>query len=217
MNLPSRSECFELLNEWHVPKHIIAHILKVNKVAVFLASKLKKKGIDVDLELIDRASLLHDILRVCNFRSFDPEMFTQKITNSDLKKWKEIRQKFGHMNHAEAGYELLKSRYPEVAEIVRKHSYSSAQDEKYMPKTWNEKVVFYADKRVLHDKVVTLKEKAEAELRKGAQQLPEDQSKKIDAKIKAIEDELFACLDITPDELLKLNDAEKINRAKDGG
>lgn len=53
--LPTRQDCFDLLEEYHVPTNIRKHGLAVAELAVFLATRLTSKGIAVDVELIDRA------------------------------------------------------------------------------------------------------------------------------------------------------------------
>lgn len=61
-------------------------------------------------------------------------------------------------NHVIKGKELVAGLgYPEVATTMSKHSlFRVANNE---PKTTEEKIVFYADKRVMHDKVVSMEER----------------------------------------------------------
>jgi putative nucleotidyltransferase with HDIG domain len=60
-DLPTRQDCFNIIKEYHVPSHILGHSLAVAQLAVFLAERLKEKGVTVDVEQVDRACLLHDI------------------------------------------------------------------------------------------------------------------------------------------------------------
>ena len=124
-----------MLKEHHVPPHIVKHSLAVAKLAVFLAERLKENGIAVDVNLVDRACLLHDIFRIC-----------------DLEKSEA---------HEDAAYNLLKGKYPALALTVKKHRYTALLDEKERPTTWEEKLVYYADKRVMHDRIVSLKQRLE--------------------------------------------------------
>lgn len=206
MNLPTREECFEMLKQWHVPGHVMKHISKVNKIAVFLAEKFKEKGYDVNVDLIDRASLLHDLLRVCDFKSIEPSKFEQEITDEDRKKWKEIKDKYGDMHHADAGYEILKEMYPEVANLVKKHRYRLILDGDNRPKTLNEKIIYYSDKRVMHDKIVSLKERAEDGHKRNPHLHQNHETEKADALVRKLEQEMFSKLDIEPEDLLKLNE-----------
>ena len=57
VNLPSRDECYSILKEFEVPDGVMGHTELVNKIAVFLAKKLKQAGVDINVELVDRASL----------------------------------------------------------------------------------------------------------------------------------------------------------------
>lgn len=60
---PTREECYQLFRKYCTPENVVHHCETVNHVAVFLASKLKAKGIAIDVEIVDKASLLHDIAR----------------------------------------------------------------------------------------------------------------------------------------------------------
>jgi len=64
MNLPTHEQCIEILDEHEVPENVRKHCFSVNKVAVFLALKLKQKGIEINIDLVDRASLLHDLDKI---------------------------------------------------------------------------------------------------------------------------------------------------------
>ena len=99
-------------------------------------------------------------------------------------------------DHEEAAAAMLKERgYPEVAEIVRLHGGHHLQD----LKTWEEKLVSYADKRVMHDKIVGVHERNADTIERYpqyAEQLAEHEKLAMD-----IEKEIFASLDITPDQV----------------
>ena len=64
-------------------------------------------------------------------------------------------------NHVVKGANLLKRMgFREVSEVVKKHSLYKLQQKK-QPKTWEEKIVFYADKRAKNDKIVSVEERFE--------------------------------------------------------
>ena len=172
MNLPSREECMELLKRENTPENIIRHTLVVNKIAVFLAKKLKEKGENVNIDLVDRASLLHDI-----------------------KKWESIQNKTD-ASHGEIGENFLKDRYPEIAELVRKHMLYEVVD----LKTWEEKIICYADKRVNHDKIVSLKQRFDY-INKRYPPKNKKLRKKVYDKYFELEKEIFEKLDTSPDIL----------------
>ena len=130
IKLPSRKECFELLKKYNTPKNILKHSIIVNRFANRLTKLLIAKGISVNKTLVDRASLLHDIGKF--------EALSKGIP------------------HEEKGYKILKKEgFDEIANIVKKHSLFSVLSKK-APVTWEEKIVFYSDKRVNEDKIVTL-------------------------------------------------------------
>jgi uncharacterized protein len=59
----TRKECLRILDRYGTPDHVIAHCDAVARVAVTIGEKLKEKGHDLDLDLIEAAGLLHDIAR----------------------------------------------------------------------------------------------------------------------------------------------------------
>lgn len=156
-SLPTRKECFELIRQYHVPLHILEHSLAVAGLAGFLAQKLNEKGINVDVDLVDRACLLHDIVRVCDFEDLDYDRFRQTITEEDKAKWLQIRTKYKDLPHEDAAYDILKEKYPVLASTIRKHKYTAMLDEKNRPDTWEEKLLYYADMRAMANRIVPLK------------------------------------------------------------
>jgi len=131
MNIPTREECLELFVKYNVPKRVLEHCKQTNKVAVFLADKLKEKGIDINVELVDAASLLHDVGRT-----------GEKDTVFNSK-------------HPGEGYRRLKDKYPEVAECVLTHG--AETDTTNL--SWEQKIIQYADKRSKENTIVTLEER----------------------------------------------------------
>ena len=127
--IPSKEECLNILNKNKTPSNVIEHCEIVCKVAEDIAEKLIKKGIKVNKKLVIAAALLHDI----------------------------EREKDDHVN---VGTKLLKDMgFPEVAEIAKKHSLFEIEKKENQPIKIEEKIMFYADKRIKSDKVVSLKER----------------------------------------------------------
>ncbi|HQP31091.1 MAG TPA: HDIG domain-containing protein, partial [Deltaproteobacteria bacterium] len=62
MMLPGRPWVFELIELKDMPAHILRHSLMVRKVAVTLAAFVAVKR-PIDIDLVDRAALLHDICK----------------------------------------------------------------------------------------------------------------------------------------------------------
>ncbi len=158
-NHPTYKECLAIIKAHHVPPHIVNHSMVVAKLAVFLAQKLKEKGEAVDLNLVRGACLLHDIAKICDFKELDCNRFGQPVPAEDKEKWRRLREKYKGIPHEHAAYDILKEKYPALAMAVKKHRYLDILNENEKPDTWEEKLVYYADKRVLHDKIVTLEER----------------------------------------------------------
>lgn len=206
MKLPTHEQIMELWDKFKVPNNVRDHMRMVTKVAVFIAEKFKENGIDVNIDLIEKASLLHDLIKVCNFKTFDHTGYREEPpTKEELLMWTEIKGRYGSMHHADAGCEVLKERYPELANTVRLHNYALIGKEDG-PKSWEDKIVNYADKRVTHDKVVTIAQRhADAIKRYRDDQMIviENENYK---KLQELEDEIFSEIGTRPEDLLKLNE-----------
>lgn len=129
IRIPSEEECRLLMAEMGMLENIVTHSLQVRRVALFLADHLPNAGLSRGL--IAAAALLHDITKTRSFQTGE--------------------------DHAKTGGELLCERgYPELGAVIRQHvrldSYSFATP-------LEEHLVNYADKRVLHENVVTLTER----------------------------------------------------------
>ena len=121
----------DILNKNKTPSNVIEHSRTVCKLAEDVAEKLIKKGIKVNKKLLVASALLHDIEREKD-------------------------------NHVIEGAKLLKSMgFCEISETTRKHSLHEIEKEKNRPLSIEEKILFYADKRVKGNKIVSLKERIE--------------------------------------------------------
>ena len=195
-----------LINEFQVPVHVLEHSEKVAKVAYFLGKKLTEKGIRVDLELVRQAALLHDLVRICDMRNFNPHEFTPSPNVEQMMKWNEIREKYEGIHHADAAYEILLGKgLTELARIVKRHKFISILEPLEGPQTWEEKLVYYADKRVVHGKITDLEERIqEGRARNLRTQEERDISSQAEVKIRALEKELFDEIGLTPDVVNRL-------------
>lgn len=183
LRIPTRKECLHLMNQYGMLNNIIHHSLKVAKVATFIAKELNKKGHNMNIELVEASSLLHDITKTkC--------LFTEE-------------------DHAKTGYKLLKELgYERVGEIVGEH----IQLSKISNSLWvkEEELVNYADKRVLHNRIVSLEDRFKdlrnryGKSRKGIEKIEELKKRTME-----IEKKIFSFLDITPTEIFQLNEEEK--------
>jgi uncharacterized protein len=185
--IPTREECLRLMGQYGMLDHIIHHSLEVARVALFLAIELNKKGQRIDLDLVEAASLLHD------------------LTKTECFKTKE--------DHAKTGYQLLKKMgYVRVGEVVADHiQLSKGQDPSSISE---EEVVNYADKRVLHDRIVSLKERfRDLKVRYGKDDKSIERMEQLERKTFEVERKLFSILKIDPENLHRLQpDGQSLNQ-----
>lgn len=191
------SQVAEIIKEYHVPPHVRKHCEGVAKFALELAERLIARGEKINVDLVRQAALLHDFVRVIDFKEYNPETFPYPVNEEDIKYCKELRKKYANLHHAIAGAQILKERgFPDVAEIVRKHRFLQIEEGF---DTWEEKIVYYADKRVKHETVVTLQER----LDDGRKRYPheaknEDERLRIAKKVFELEKEIFTKIGETP-------------------
>ena len=143
--LPSSQTALNLLSESGCSESVIAHCMAVSGLAVRFAEACEKKGLDVDVNLVEVGALLHDI----------------------------GRSKTHDVNHAIVGVEIAKSlNLPEsVVSIIACHIGGgiTADEAKelgwpvkdYLPATLEEKLVAYADKLIEGCRVVPIERTVE--------------------------------------------------------
>lgn len=206
--LPSHDECLSMIQACHVPLHILKHAQAAAKLGVFLAERLVERGFDVDVALVERACLLHDLFRVCDFPLEDFTWFEQPVGKEDVAKWRQLKAEHGHVRHEDAADAFLRETYPVLAKTIRRHRYTSLIDEEDRPETWEEKIVYYADKRAMHERIVPLAERLEDAHRRSAlvcikTGLDRDveTERKVDALIFKLEGELFNSIHLVPDQV----------------
>lgn len=104
----------------------------VARVAGFIAKEMQGVGKDISMDVTIAAALLHDIAKTPSLNSKE--------------------------DHAQKGRELcLRHQFHEIADIVGEHVVLVSG----VPQSCctEKEIVYYADKRVLHDKVVSLDER----------------------------------------------------------
>lgn len=179
-----------LYKEFHTPLHVQKHCKTVAEFACKLADILIKKGIIINRELLEKAALIHDFVRYIDFRQFNPESWSYEITKSDIIFWKMMREKYRGMHHADAGADILRELgFSTIASIVRTHKFLGIQKGL---SSWEEKLLYYADKRTKHDTVVSLRERLEDGKRRNApDSITTEESKKVEEKVFLLEQEIL--------------------------
>jgi uncharacterized protein len=178
--LPSHNQCLELMEAHGMLPNIREHSFRVMEVAVFLGEALAEAGLDLNLPLVTTGALLHDLGKT-------PCLGT--LTN-----------------HAELGAGILEELgYPQVAQVVREHVhlYQDISDRQPLREA---EVVNYADKRVLHEVVVTLEERfADLKVRYGRTPEALARIQATEIRARALEEKIFAPLQLSPLDLLRVN------------
>ncbi len=178
-NVPDEQKCKELMQRYNMLPHIVEHSYRVCQIAVFLASTLYRNGTHVNIALVRAGSLLHDITK------------TQSLVTNEP--------------HAQSGRELLRALgYPEVAEIVGSHVTTEEGDVR-LPISEAD-IVNYADKRVLHVRVVSLEERFK-DLKDRYGKTPEalNRLEAMERAVTKLEKRIFSILAFNPEFLTAFN------------
>ena len=129
--IPSREECNELMAKYSMLPNIVEHSIQVMHVSLAITDNLKR-GVSVNRDMVVAAALLHDITK------------TRSLVTKE--------------RHDTSGGELLRELgFPLIAEIVEQHVI--IQNINLQGRLEEREIVYYADKRVLHDTIVTIDER----------------------------------------------------------
>ncbi len=162
------------LAEQGVEGDLLAHCRLVGAIAGHLAARLAALGEQVDPRIAHRGGLLHDIAK-----------HAAKGTGQ---------------SHELAGAQLLRDRgQPALAEIVLRHAMWAPLTEDQRPETWEQKLVYYADRVAMPPKVAPISERF-ADVRRRKPHLSEVLAA-YEAAAHAQEREIAARLGLTTDEL----------------
>ncbi|MFP4403024.1 MAG: HD domain-containing protein [Candidatus Woesearchaeota archaeon] len=160
--LPTIKRCNLIYEKLYTPKNVINHSVLVSKISVLIAKLINKTNdkFKINVDLVKKASLLHDCFKFLEFSEVNDSTLNE---NNDKKiiVWQKFKKQFSNLNHCMAGFEFFKDDYYELALIIKKHDYKSiiSDDESNRPITIEEKIVSYADKRVMHSKIVSLEKR----------------------------------------------------------
>jgi uncharacterized protein len=171
------------MDRYEMLDHIRAHSIMVAKVARVIARSLKRKGMALSVSKTTVGALLHDIGKTSSL-----------ATGGD---------------HAEMGRRIcIQNQLYEVADIVGEH----VQIRHYRPEaTLSEKeIVYYSDKRVNHDQIVSLNERLAYILERygGNHELIQRRIRDNFELCRRVEVRLFQLLDFAPDFLPRLAERE---------
>ncbi|MDQ5985466.1 MAG: hypothetical protein CSYNP_01176 [Syntrophus sp. SKADARSKE-3] len=121
----------ELMVQYAMLPNIIDHSIQVMRVSLAIVDNLKS-GITISRDLVVAAALLHDITK------------TRSLSSKE--------------RHEKSGGELLRDMgLTCIAEIVEQHVHLPDLDP--LGKLEEREIVYYADKRVMHDRIVSIEER----------------------------------------------------------
>jgi len=176
--IPAEEQAKILWKKYHVSKNKQRHMLLVAKAAMFIAQKLQSKNRKLKTDVLLAAALLHDID-------------------------KQARKLLGE-EHPDTAVRILKEEdMEEVAELVATHPLHTILNPTTAPKTWEEKVLFLADKMVRYD-VMTVDERFRLW---NDEHLPAKEQRLLDRsypKVKQLEREIFRILGLEPSDVSRL-------------
>ncbi len=176
---PPVHACLALMEALDMPEHIRRHSVMVERAAALIGRAHIEKGAGLSMDRIRAGALLHDIAKAECLR-----------TGGD---------------HAAKGREMCLDRaFDEVAEIVGEH----VRLEGFLPHgpVLEKEVVYYADKRVNHDRIVSLEERLEDLIARYGKGKPDliGRIERNFALCRDLEQKLFRGLDFGPESLSRI-------------
>lgn len=173
--IPTRTQALTLWDTYKLPPKKRVHTAWVTATALFLAKKIMEKdpSITINIELLEASALLHDI-----------DKNVEKLPGE---------------HHPESAVRIVRNEHmEEVADVIQYHSVQFIENEKTKPKSWEEKLLFLADKMVKYD-VLTVDKRFALWL--AEDDLPEDQKamlRRVFPLVKALEKEIFTRIGMDP-------------------
>lgn len=175
--IPSVQQCFALMTKYGMLENIKAHSIVVERIASLMARGLQEAGERISLDLVTAGALMHDIAK------------TQSLKTKE--------------DHSAKGSEIcIQNRLDEIAEIVAEHVVLKAflKEGPVLEK----ELVYYADKRVNHDTIVSLEERLSYLIRrygKGDDTLIRRMGRNFEV-CKQVESKLFSKLPFAPEDVV---------------
>lgn len=183
--IPSYDQIQTLWNTYNLPQNKQKHCRCVAQTAVWFARQLVKQNpkLSIDIRLLEAAALVHDIDKMAQKKSYE--------------------------HHPDAAVRILReSGYDEVADLVRTHPLHAILDQRMTPKTWEQKLLYLADKMVKQT-IITVDERF-ALWRK--EDLPEQALMVMNAaypKVKTLEKEICTAVHVLPRDVAGLANKEE--------
>ncbi len=177
--IPTEDEAKALWNTYDLPEQKRLHVTLVARTALFLAEKVQEKMSDVHIDrpLLLASALLHDIDKA-------------------------IVRLPGELHPDTAVRILRQENMQEVADIVKTHPVHSIIDDTIAPQTWEERLLYLADKMVKYE-IVTIDKRFALWKAEG---LPPEAQHMLDTcypKVKKLEQEICMLIGVRPEDIAK--------------
>lgn len=177
--IPTIDQAKQLWDTYQLPESKRLHVSLVAKVAVFLARKIMEKHTDIhiNIPLLESAALLHDIDKAIPRREGE--------------------------HHPDTGVRVLREAgMTEVAALVATHPVHLLLSTTQAPKTWEEKLLYLADKMVKYE-VITVEKRFSLWLAEPLPETVKDELRHIYPKAKELEKEVFNLIQLDPVDLAR--------------
>src|SRR3990170_7155323 len=178
IDLPSIAQSHIWLAEQGASANLLVHVDMVAALSYQMAVWLRQAGEDIDPVLAHRGGLLHDLA---------------KITARPLK-----------ADHGVMAAKMLAERgQQELGQIALRHMLFNLLDKANSPRSWEEKLVYFADKLVESGQIVHFHERLAALRERYKIATPEEEMNALLAALGALDSEICRSLSWTPAELLE--------------
>ncbi len=154
--LPDSQQITQWRKEAALQPHIIAHCEAVAAAAAKLGQACIDAGKPCRLTLLQRAGELHDLFRFIDFHTASGPPMVQE-SPQERSVWDAWKKRFAGLRHEAACAQFLHEQgFDALADVVSVHGLHLPSPER---RTTEQKILFYADKRVRGDEMVTLEER----------------------------------------------------------
>jgi len=177
--IPTPQEAKTLWKTYNLPQQKQRHVLLVAEVSRILAERIEHAlGICIQKDLVYVAALLHDID-------------------------KNVVKRVGEQ-HPDAGVRILKEMgMDEVANLIETHPLHAILNQKIAPKTWEEKLLFLADKMTKYD-VISVDKRFSLWREEHLTPKEGEILDRAYPKVKELEQEICAILSLTVEQLINI-------------
>ncbi|MEI8230086.1 MAG: tRNA (adenosine(37)-N6)-threonylcarbamoyltransferase complex ATPase subunit type 1 TsaE [Candidatus Peregrinibacteria bacterium] len=154
--IPSEKDIRIWRQQFSLSHIIVRHCEAVAKTARALAQSMIARGIIVREQSLFIAASAHDLLRFLDFSKGAGHQ-EEEVNEERARIWQETQRRYPDLRHEEACARFLESEgYPMVATIMRTHGLTMGTEKRT---TIEQQILYYADKRVKLDEVVSLEER----------------------------------------------------------